>query len=213
VLIAVFSLVFTIQRAQEEDQSKLRSELTSILRRITVLNTTEERTAGDQAERVALVGQARAIFPQLESVPAVYYRAVAQAMQTAYYYGDSLKFADEAARRAAEEGDIPEEIYARRVKAAVYVALKDSRRARSEYKLAVAASERSRGGPDHIAALEVKAVTLEMWGNQEIGFGDCARALKLLNSAVNVARSNLVLRSRWLTQIQESRDSASKRCA
>jgi tetratricopeptide (TPR) repeat protein len=212
VLIAVFSLVFTMQRAQEEDQSQLRSDLTSVLRRLIVLNAEENRTQGDYSEMIALVGEARAIFPQLDSVPPVYYRGVAQAMRVTYYYSEALNFADKAARQAAEDGDILEEIYARRSKAAIYVDLKDSRGARSEYKLAVAISDRASRGPDHIAALETKATTLETWGNQETGFGDCARAATLLKSAVELARSNPVLRSRWLTRLETSRDSARKRC-
>lgn len=212
VLIAVFSLVFTMQRAQEEDHRQLRSDLTSILRRLAVLNAGIKPAPGDYAEKIALVGEARAIFPQLDSVPAVYYRGVADAMRNTYYYSEALKFADKAARQAAHDGDILEEIYARRVKAATYIDIKDSRGARSEYKLAVAVSDKARRGPDRIAALESKAITLETWGNQETGFGDCARAATLLDSAVDLAQSNPVLRSRWLTRMEKSRESARKRC-
>jgi len=212
VLIAVSSLVFTMQRAQEEDQSRLRGDLTSILRRLTVLNAGTKRTQADQDELVALVGEARAIFPQLDTVPAVYYRAVAQAMRRTYYYSDALKFGEKAARQAAIEGDLAEQIFARRAKAAIYVDIRDLRGARSEYKLAVAASDEARRGPDHLAALEHKVVTLETWGQQEMNLGDCAQAATLLDSSVELARSNALLRARWLTRVETSLDGVRERC-
>ena len=211
-LLAIVSLAFAMQRASEEDQSRLRSDLTSIIRRVTALNGKETLTQAQANELAALLAQAKAIFPQLDSVPAVYYSEISYALLKGYYYGDSLEYAEKALRQAKDDEDVIQEIVARQYSAATYRTLQDFRKMRSEYSQAVALSEKAQEGPDYFAASELGIATLRVWGNAEARSGACDQAASIFASAVRRAESNNVARSHWLATIASARDRALKTC-
>lgn len=211
--IAVFSAAFGVLRARDEDRSQLRADLVSIMRRLTVLNDDDATSLRQQTERVALVGEAREIFRQLESVPSVYYRNVAEAMDSASYYADALEFAEKGIRQAVRQDDHIEEIYGHRLKGNIYAgSLHDAARMRREYEAALKASNKLQRGANTPAAFDFRLVTFMRWASWEVLFDECARAWRLQHSAENLLHENAALLSGRASEVDSSRSSIDNSC-
>jgi hypothetical protein len=201
LLVAAFGSAFTVLRAQVDDQSKLRTELTESDRRLAQVTYGPQGT-GVIDERTAIAAQMNQIISRVRDVSPIYYRHLASAENSNGRHPQALAHADIALRGARAQHDLLEETNVHRLKAGVYRRIGDPVRMRSEF----AANRRLTLG--HLggalgSGLRNEAITsLKQWASGEADFRNCREGRALLAQARVVAEgSPPVVRKYWTDDV------------